>query len=115
MTPADHLRTLLKGNPNGLTRAELAYRLHQPDRAVRQLIEDTVAAGELPIVADRTNGGEARYRIAGKDEIDLITNEHHELTSRALSLHRRAKGLLLAWETHHATGNLFSPPTPELT
>ena len=115
MTPDQHLRVLLLGNPRGLTRAQLTHRLNQPDRAVRQLIEDVVARGELPVVADRTQGGEAHYRIAGRDEIELVTNEHRELVNRALSMHKRAKGLLLAWESHHASGNLFSPVTPELS
>jgi predicted ArsR family transcriptional regulator len=115
VTPEEHLDRLMRGERRGLTRAELAYRLRIPDRAVRQLIEDSVASGKLPIVADRTNGGEARYRLAGRDEIDLINAEHHELLSRALSLHRRAKGLLVAWEHTHNTGNLFTPVTPEMT
>ena len=114
MTTEEHLDRLMRGEKRGFTRAELAHRLRIPDRAVRQLIEDQVASGTLPIVADRTAGGEARYRLAGKDEIDLVNAEHHELLSRAFSLHRRAKGLLIAWEHAHNTGNLFSPATPEM-
>lgn len=114
MTAEEHLDRLMRGNPRGLTRTELAYRLRVPDRAVRQLIEDAVASGKLPIVADRTNGGDARYRLAGRDEIDLVNAEHGELLSRALSLHRRAKGLLTAWEHTHNAGSLFSAATPEM-
>jgi len=113
MTPEEHLERLIRGNRAGFTRAELANRLHQPDRAVRQLIEDTVASGRLPIVCDRASG-EGRYRIAGRDEIDLVTIEHSELQSRALSLHRRAKGLLNAWQAYHQGGALFVPATEEL-
>jgi predicted ArsR family transcriptional regulator len=109
-----HLVLQLKGNPRGMTRTELAYRLRLGDRTVRQLIEDLVAGGHLPIVADRTDGGEARYRIAGRDEIDLVATEHHELVSRALSLHRRAKGLLNGWQSYHQGGALFMPATEDL-
>jgi hypothetical protein len=109
-----HLILQLKGNPKGLTREELQHRLRLGDRAVRQLVEDLVAFGHLPIVADRTAGGEARYRIAGRDEIELVTTEHHELQSRALSLHRRARGLLTAWQAYHQGGALFVPATEEL-
>jgi hypothetical protein len=115
MTPAEHLDRIMRGNPKGFTRAELAYRLRLTDRQVRQLIEDAVASGALPIVADRTAGSDARYRIARMDEIDLINAEHHETLSRALSLHRRAKGLLDAFQTFHQGGNLFMPATPEMT
>jgi hypothetical protein len=115
MTPDDHLAVLLKGNRQGYTRSELAYRLRVPDRKVRQLVEDAIVQHGLPLVADRSAGGEARYRLARSDEIDLVNAEHGELLSRALSLHRRAKGLLTAWEHTHNTGNLFTPVTPEMT
>jgi hypothetical protein len=109
-----HLILLLRGTPKGYTREELQHRLRLGDRAIRQLVEDLVAFGHLPIVADRTAGGEARYRIAGRDEIDLVNTEHHELQARALSLHRRAKGLLNAWQAYHQGGALFMPVTEEL-
>ena len=114
MTTEEHLDRLMRGEKRGFTRAELAHRLRIPDRAVRQLIEDMVSSGTLPIVPDRRAGGEARYRFAGRDEIDLVTSYHGELISRALSLHRHAKGLLIAWEHAHNTGNLFTPQTPEM-
>ena len=115
--PLDHkaLARQLRGNPRGLTRTELAHRLRLGDRAVRQLIEDLVAGGHLPIVADRTDGGEARYRIAGVNDIEAVTTEHHELQSRALSLHKRARGLLNAWQAYHQGGGLFMPATKELS
>jgi len=115
MTDRERLEQLLKGTPEGLSRDQIAARLNLTDRQVRQLIEDAVASGALPIVADRTAGSDARYRIARMDEIDLINAEHHETLSRALSLHRRAKGLLDAFQTFHQGGNLFMPATPELT
>jgi hypothetical protein len=114
VTPDEHLERLIKGSPRGLTRAELAYRLNTPDRAVRQLIEDAVASGKLPIVCDRTSGGEGRYRLAKMDEIDLINAEHTELHKRAVSLHRRSKGLLTAFQTYYQGGSLFMADAGEL-
>jgi hypothetical protein len=98
----------LKGSPRGLTRVELSHRLALGDRTVRALIEDLVSAGILPVIADRTGGGEARYRIARVDEPDLVHREREELESRALSLHKRSKGLLTAYQTFHGAGELFS-------
>ena len=98
----------LKGNPRGYTRVELSHRLGLGDRTVRAIIEDVVAAGIAPIIADRSNGGEARYRIARVDEPDVIHREREELESRALSLHKRSRGLLTAYQTFHGTGGLFS-------
>jgi hypothetical protein len=115
VTPDEHLERLIKGSPRGLTRAELAYRLNQPDRAIRQLIEDAVASGRLPIVCDRTSGGEGRYRLAKMDEIDLVNAEHTELHKRAVSLHRRSKGLLTAFQTYYQGGSLFMADAGELS
>ena len=109
------LLTLLKSHRYGLTRAELAQRLRLSDRAVRALVEDLVAGGHVPVIADRTAGTDARYRIARSDEIDLVNAYHHETLSRAMSLHRRAKGLLDAFQSWHQGGNLFTPATPEMT
>jgi hypothetical protein len=106
-----HLILLLRGSPKGYTREELQHRLRLGDRAIRQLIEDIVAGGHLPIVSDNAT---AHYRIAGRDEIELVNTEHHELQARALSLHRRAKGLLTAWQAYHQGGALFVPATEEL-
>ena len=107
MTPDEHLERLIKGNPRGLTRAELAYRLNTPDRAVRQLIEDAVASGRLPIICDRTSGGEGRYRLAKMDEIDLVNAESAEHYKRAVSLHKRHRGLLTAFQNYYQGGGLF--------
>lgn len=101
------LERMLRGTPEGLTRQDLVWRLKLPDRKVRQLIEDLVAGGHLPIVADRTQGGEAKYRVPRADEIDLVNAEHAELQARAISLHERARGLVNAFQRHHATGSLF--------
>jgi hypothetical protein len=108
VTPDEHLERLIKGSPRGLTRAELAYRLNQPDRAIRQLIEDAVASGRLPIVCDRTNGGEGRYRIARVDEVDLVRREIEELEARLKSLGKRITGLRRAHQEYHGAGSLFS-------
>jgi hypothetical protein len=108
VTP-DHerLARLIRGEHRGFTRAELTHRLRMHDRQVRALIEDLVAGGHYPIVADRTAGGEARYRIARRDEIDLVNAEAAELRSRAVSLIKRAKGLENSFMTHHEMGALF--------
>jgi hypothetical protein len=115
VTP-DHerLARLLKGNPQGLTRAELTHRLRMSDRAVRALIEDTVASGALPIINDRTHGGEGRYRIPRADEVDAVNAEHAELYSRAIALHKRSRGLLNGFQTHYGGGTLFTPASPDL-
>ena len=98
----------LRGSPRGLTRVELTHRLNLGDRTVRALIEDLVAGGHLPIIADRSAGGEARYRIARVDEPDIVRKECEELESRALSLHARTKGLRNAYQSYHHAGELFS-------
>ena len=112
MTPEDHLTVLLKGHRNGLTRQELAHRLRMPDRAVRDLIADAITVLGMPIVADRSAGGEARYRIARSDEIDVINAEAAELHARAASCRRRAEHLKRAWLTFHDSGSLFMQPEP---
>ena len=112
MTPENVLDNILKGNRAGFTRAELAHRLRQPDRKVRQMIEDAIVTRGLPIVADRTHGGEARYRIAGQAEIDLVNAEAAELHSRAASCRRRAENLKSAWLTFHNSGSLFMQAEP---
>jgi len=114
VTPDEHLERLIRGTPRGLTRVELAHRLHQPDRAVRQLIEDAVASGRLPIVCDRSAGGEGRYRLAKMDEIELVNAESDELYKRAVSLHKRHRGLLTAFQTFYQGGGLFVSEAREL-
>jgi hypothetical protein len=112
MTDRDRLTQALKGNPEGFTRTELAYRLNMPDRAVRKLIEETVAEGEWPIIADRTAGGEAKYRIARAHEHDLINQQNREDTARAISLHQKARGRRLAFERRYQAGGLFLDAVP---
>ena len=101
----------LQGVPRGLTRTELSYRLGQHDRTVRQAIEDLVSSGRAPIIADRSSGGEARYRIAGRDEHEAVREAHAELVSRAISLNTRARGLTIAFQAYHGAGSLFMPVT----
>jgi len=98
----------LKGSPRGLTRVELSHRLALGDRTVRALIEDLVSAGILPVIADRTGGGEARYRIARVDEVDLVRREIEELEARLKSLGKRITGLRRAHQEYHGAGSLFS-------
>jgi hypothetical protein len=110
----DRLARLLKGEPRGLTRAQLTHRLRMSDRAVRALVEDVVASGTLPIINDRTSGGEGKYRIPRVDEVDAVNAEHAELYSRAIALHKRSRGLLNAFQTYHGGGSLFTPDAPDL-
>jgi hypothetical protein len=112
MTPEEHLDRLMRGERRGLTRAELAYRLRIPDRQVRDLIADAITQAGLPIVADRSAGGEARYRLARSDEIDVINAEAAELHARAASCRRRAENLKSAWLTFHNSGGLFMQQEP---
>ena len=114
----DHRHTavaqLLMGWPQGVTRSEATRRLGMHDRAFRQAVEDITASGWLPIVPDRSNGGEAKYRIAGPTEVELVSNASQEDHSRAVSLHKRSKGRLEAFRAHHTAGSLFVPDVAEL-
>lgn len=104
---------LLIGNPEGITR-EWAERLSgMTDRAFRQAMENVVASGWLPVVADRTAGGKARYRIAGPDETELVNSASREDHARALSLHKRSRGRVQAFQAHHGAGSLFLADVPE--
>lgn len=114
MTDREHLERLLQGNSRGLTRAQLVDRLRMTDRAVRKLIEDTVAESAWPIIADRTGGGEARYRIARADEWDAINRANAEDAERAKSLFRKAHGRRHAFLARYPNGALFLDPVPDL-
>ena len=107
MTSADHLASLLKGSPRGLTREELEVRLHVDDRIVRDLVVDLIVNHGLPIIADRKGAKKARCRIAGKDEIELVNHEVARLHSYATSATKRARHLERAWLDHHSAGSLF--------
>ena len=98
----------LRGSPKGLTRVELSHRLNAGDRTVRALIEDLVSGGHLPIIADRSGGGEARYRIARVDEPDTVRQSIEETESRIRALSRRNVGLRAAYQSFHHAGDLFS-------
>ena len=113
MTDRDRLLILLKGYEEGFTRTELAYRLSMPDRAVRKLIEETVAESSWPIVCIRA-GGEGRYRIAKSHEHDLVNEANREDTARALSLHRKAKGRREAFARRYQAGSLFLDAVEEM-
>lgn len=116
MNPRDQLARLLKGNRDGYTRQEIAARLDLNDRAARQVIEDLVASGELPVVCDRGPNGrqEGHYRIARADEVEVVNTEIRELRNRALSALKRAKGLHLAYQEQHQASSLFLEDVPEV-
>ena len=107
----DHRHTavaqLLSGRPEGVTRRQAADRLPMSDRAFRQVIEDITASGWLPIVADRSDGGEAKYRVLAASEVELAEAASREDNSRAISLHKRARGRISAFRALHSAGNLF--------
>ena len=107
------LKRLLTGEPRGFTRQQLAQRLNVDDRQARDLIAELVTLAALPIIADRTNG-EARYRIAQAHEWDAVNSECNEMLKRAISIHRRAKGLRAAYQVMHSTGDLFLKDIPDL-
>ena len=116
MTTPQHLATLkrlLMGSREGFTRAQLASRLGVDDRQARDLIAELVTLAALPIIADRTNG-EARYRIAQAHEWNAVNQECDEMLKRAISIHRRAKGLRAAYQVMHSTGDLFLKTIPDL-
>jgi hypothetical protein len=108
MSPVDHLHTLLKGQPAGYSRDELASRLKLPDRAVRDLIADAIITHGIPIVSPGAGGG--RYRLARRDEIHVINDEVRELRAREASVRRRWQNLERAWLDYHAAGSLFLAP-----
>lgn len=103
------LMNYLQGNPTGYTREELARRLGTTDRGARQIIEEVVSSGALPIICDRGESGtkEGRYRIAGADEYDRVNDEIREHYNRAMSSLKRAKGLRLAYQQHHEASSMF--------
>jgi predicted ArsR family transcriptional regulator len=113
MTERDLLIQALRGEPGGFTRTELAHRLRLPDRAVRKLIEEVVAEGEWPVLADRTAGGEARYRIAQAHEYDAVNAANREDKARAISLHQKARGRYQAFARRYQTGSLFLEPVSD--
>lgn len=113
MTDRDRLTQLLRGRPAGLTRDELTRHLNLPDRAVRKLVEEAVAESDWPIVADRSSGGEARYRIAQAHEYDVVNQQNAEDTARAISLHKKARGRLLAFQRRYQSCDLFLHHVPE--
>ncbi len=115
MTERDHLVTLLRGVPGGLTRAELATRLDLPDRALRRLIEDAVSESDWPIVCERFGNTEGRYRIALASEWDVVNRANAEDTARAIALHRKARGRRNAFERRYAAGALFLNDVPDVT
>lgn len=103
MTPElERLERLLRGYPEGLTRARLRDRLDVDDRAARKLVEAATASGHLPIVSEAApgdaDGRSRRYRLAGANEHDAVNRQCAEDVKRAISLLRKARGRRLAHE-----------------
>lgn len=114
MTPEhESLLRTLRGNHAGFTRFELAGRLGLHERSVRDLIEDIVAAGVEPIIAERIGNKKARYRIAQAHEHDLVNAANHEDYARAVSLHKKSRGRLAAFERKYAP-SMFLADVPDL-
>ena len=112
MNDRERLTQLLRGATPGYTRDELARRLHMNDRAMRDLIEETVAESDWPILPPTVTGGV--YRIAQPHEHDLVNQANEQDTRRAKSLHRKAAGRRRAFERRYQAGGLFLDPVPEL-
>ena len=112
MNDRDRLTQLLRGSTFGYTRDELAQRLGMNDRAMRDLIETTVAESDYPILPPTVTGGV--YRIAQAHEYDLVNHANEQDTRRARSLHRKAAGRRRAFERRYQTGGLFLDSVPEL-
>lgn len=111
MTDRDRLEQLLRGNPDGFTRDQLAQRLALTDRAMRKLIEEAVAESDWPILPPTVTGGV--YRLARADEHDLVNQANAEDTSRAISLHKKARGRQRAFERRYQAGSLFLTYVPD--
>lgn len=104
---------LLASRPEGVTREQATARLPLGDRAFRQAVEDITSSGWLPIYADRRDGGEAKYRILKPHEAPLADEASREDQSRAVSLHKRARGRIEAFRNLHSAGGLFlTEPEP---
>jgi hypothetical protein len=115
MSTPQHLATLkrlLTGEPKGFTRAQLANRLGVDDRQARDLVAEIVTLGIAPVVADRSAGGEARYRIAQAHEHHLVNEQCDEDYKRAVSLHQKARGRRSAFQKMHSAGDLFLKEIP---
>lgn len=111
MTDRDRLTQLLRGHPPGYTRDELAKRLALTDRPMRDLIEDVVADSDWPILPPPVTGGV--YRLAQPHEHELVNRANRQDTSRAISLHKKARGRQLAFERRYQAGALFIEQVPE--
>lgn len=112
MTDRERLEQLLKGNPHGFTRDQLAERLGLPDRAMRKLIEEAVANSAWPILPPTVTGGV--YRLAQPHEYDLVNQANAEDRARAMSSLVKARGRLLAFQRRYQAGGLFLHPVPDL-
>lgn len=110
MTAREHLEVLLRDNPNGFTREELAETLRLPDRATRRLIEEAVAESDWPILPPTVTGGV--YRLAHPHEYDLVNEANRQDTARAISLHQKARGRQRAFERRYQAGHLFLHHVP---
>lgn len=96
---AERLERLLRGHPEGLTRARLENHLGVDDRTARAMVEAVVAAGHLPVVTDRGDAATGRrYRLAGPMDHDAVNRQNAEDVKRALALLRKARGRRLAHE-----------------
>jgi len=111
MTDRDRLTQLLRGNPDGYSRDELAARLGLSDRSMRDLIEDAVAESDYPILPPTVTGGV--YRLAQPHEHELVNQANQQDTKRAISLHRKARGRQQAFERRYQAGALFLERVPD--
>ena len=106
---------LLLGRPEGVTRQQGARHLDmEDDRLFREVCSEIASSGWLPVIAPRDGRGPRMYRIAGPNEVELVSNASQEDHSRAVSLHKRSKGRLEAFRAHHTAGSLFVPDVAEL-
>lgn len=111
MTDRDRLEQLLKGNPEGFTRDQIAARLGLSDRAMRKLIEEAVTESDWPILPPTVTGGV--YRLAQPHEYDLVNQANREDRARAMSSLVKAKGRLLAFQRRYQAGALFLEHVPD--
>ena len=110
MNDRDRLEQLLRGEPRGYSREQLAKRLNLDDRAMRDLIEETVAEADWPILPPTVTGGV--YRIAQAHEYDLCNRANAQDRARAMSSLIKARGRLRAFERRYQAGALFLDHVP---
>jgi len=106
---------ILFGRPEGVDRYEGARLIGMnDDRKFRELCSEISASGWLPIIAPMQGRDKRLYRIARPDDSAEVNDASQEDQGRAISLHKRARGRLQAFQRMHQAGGLFLEPVEPL-